>query len=44
MRYHERDMFSFEKLSKTTPTVTYEYQVFQTDGSQKFSLLGNIDD
>lgn len=42
MRYHERDMFPFEKLSKTTPTVTY--QVFQTDGSQKCSLLGNIDD
>lgn len=43
MRYHERDMFPFEKLSKTTPAVTDEYQVFQTDGSQKCSLLGNID-
>lgn len=41
MRYHERDMFPFEQLSKTTPTVTY--QVFKTDGSQKCSLLGNID-
>lgn len=40
MRYHERDMFPFEKLSKTTPTVTY--QVFQTDGYY-CSLLGIID-